>query len=109
MCIMAMSFTIGLINSWLKNTEMEECCPDPFQTLTDFSKSNTVTALGHIEIYMLYFYAIEGVYHFTFDDVTVMDIIHKEAEGCFLGQKDVESVADVIQNRVGLYLREQMK
>jgi len=50
---------------------------------------------------------IEGVHHFAFDDVTVMDIIHEEAESYFHGQKDVESVVDVIQNRVGLYLREQ--
>ncbi len=52
---------------------------------------------------------IEGVHHFTFDDVTVMDIILEEAESYFQGQKDVESVADVIQNRVGMYLQEQME
>ena len=52
---------------------------------------------------------IEGVHHFAFDDVTVMNIIYEEAESYFQGQKDVESVVDVIQNRVGLYLQEQMK
>lgn len=52
---------------------------------------------------------IEGVHHFSFDDETVMSIIYEEAEGYFRGQKDVESVVDVIQNRVGLYLQEQMK
>lgn len=52
---------------------------------------------------------IEGVHHFSFDDVTIMNIICEEAEGYFQGQKDVESVVDVIQNRVGLYLQEQMK
>lgn len=52
---------------------------------------------------------IKGVHHFSFDDVTVMNIICEEAEGYFQGQKDVESVVDVIQNRVGLYLQEQMK
>ena len=52
---------------------------------------------------------IEGVHHFTFDDETVMNIIYEEAEGYFQGQKDVEKVIEVIQNRVGLYLQEQMK
>lgn len=52
---------------------------------------------------------IEGVHHFSFDDVTIMNIICEEAEGYFQGQKDVESVVNVIQNRVGLYLQEQMK
>ena len=52
---------------------------------------------------------IEGVHHFAFDDVTVMNIIYEEAEGYFQRQKDVERVMDVIQNRVGLYLQEQMK
>ena len=52
---------------------------------------------------------IEGVHHFAFDDVTVMNIIYEEAEGYFQGQKDVEKVVDVIQNRVRLYLQEQMK
>ena len=47
---------------------------------------------------------IEGVHHFTFDDEAVMNIIYEEAESYFQGQKDVESVADVIQNRVELYL-----
>lgn len=49
---------------------------------------------------------IEGVHHLVFDDMTVMNIIYEEAESYFRGQKDVESVVDVIQNRVGLYLRE---
>lgn len=49
---------------------------------------------------------IKGVHHFSFDDMTVMNIIYEEAEGYFRGQKDVESVVDVIQNRVGLYLQE---
>lgn len=49
---------------------------------------------------------IEGVHHLAFDDMTVMNIIYEEAESYFRGHKDVESVVDVIQNRVGLYLRE---
>mgnify|MGYP001027968710 CR=1 FL=1 len=49
---------------------------------------------------------IEGVHHFAFDDMTVMNIIYEEAEGYFRGQKDVKIVVDVIQNRVGLYLQE---
>ena len=48
---------------------------------------------------------MEGVHHFTFDDETVMNIIYEEAESYFQGQKDVESVADAIQKRVGLYLK----
>lgn len=52
---------------------------------------------------------IEGVHHFAFDDVIVMNIIYEEADGYFQGQKDAKSVVDVIQNRVGLYLQEQMK
>ena len=52
---------------------------------------------------------IEGVHHFAFDDVIVMNIIYEETEGYFQGQKDVKSVVEVIQNRVGLYLQEQMK
>ncbi len=49
---------------------------------------------------------IKGVHHFAFDDMAVMNIIYEEAEGYFRGQKDVKSVVDVIQNRVGLYLQE---
>ncbi len=52
---------------------------------------------------------IEGVHYLAFDDMTVMNIIYEEAEGYFHGQKDVESVVDVIQNRVGMYLQEQME
>ena len=51
---------------------------------------------------------IEGVHHFAFDDMVVMNIIYEEAESYFQGQKDVKSVVDVIQNRVGLYLSEGM-
>ena len=52
---------------------------------------------------------IEGVQHVSFEDATVMNLIYEETEGYFQGQKDVESVVDVIQNRVGLYLQEQME
>ena len=52
---------------------------------------------------------IEGVNHVAFDDVTVMNIIYEEAESYFQGQKDVGKVAEVIQNRVSLYLQEQAK
>ncbi len=52
---------------------------------------------------------IEGIHHFAFDDMTVMNIVYEEAEGYFRGQKNMESVVSVIQNRVGLYLQEQMK
>lgn len=52
---------------------------------------------------------IEGIHHFAFDDVTVMNIVYEEAEGYFQRQKDMESVVGMIQNRVGLYLQEQMK
>lgn len=38
-----------------------------------------------------------------------MYIIYEEAESYFQGQKGVESVVDVIQSRVRLYLQEQMK
>ena len=52
---------------------------------------------------------IEGIHHFAFNDMTVMNIVYEEAEGYFRGQKDMESVVGVTQNRVGLYLQEQMK
>ena len=52
---------------------------------------------------------IKGIHHFAFDDMTVMNIVYEEAEGYFRGQKNMESVVSVIQNRVGLYLQEQMK
>ena len=51
----------------------------------------------------------EGIHNFAFDDMTVMNIVYEEAEGYFRGQKNMESVVSVIQNRVGLYLQEQMK
>lgn len=51
---------------------------------------------------------IEGVHHFAFDDMVIMNIIYEEAESYFRGQKDVKSVVDMIQNRVGLYLSEGM-
>lgn len=50
-----------------------------------------------------------GAHHFAFDDMTVMNIIYEETEGYFQDRKDVESVADVIQNRVGLYLQEKKR
>ena len=52
---------------------------------------------------------IEGVNHLVFDDIIVMNIIYEEAEGYFQGQKDVDKVMEVIQNRVGMYLQEQVK
>ena len=42
------------------------------------------------------------------DDDVVMAIISEEAEAFFQGQKDVESVTEVIQKRVRLYLQEQL-
>ncbi|MCH5344197.1 MAG: hypothetical protein J1E64_09170 [Acetatifactor sp.] len=38
----------------------------------------------------------------------IQKIINEEAESFFQGQKDVETVMQLIQNRVGLYLQEQM-
>lgn len=39
-------------------------------------------------------------------NVEIMNIINEEAESYFSGQKDFEAVAEVIQSRVGLYLKE---
>ena len=51
---------------------------------------------------------IEGVHHQKFNDTVIMNIIYEEADSYFNKQKDVEKVVDVIQNRVRLYLQEQM-
>lgn len=42
-------------------------------------------------------------------NVSIMNIINEEAESYFAGQKDVEEVEKIIQNRVQLYLQEQVK
>lgn len=39
--------------------------------------------------------------------VEIMDIISEEAEAFLAGQKSAEDVAEIIQNRVSLYLQEQ--
>ena len=36
----------------------------------------------------------------------ILGIIDEETEAYFVGQKDLDSVTDVIQNRVQLYLQE---
>ena len=38
----------------------------------------------------------------------ILNIITEEAEGYFVGQKDLEQTTEIIQNRVQLYLQEQM-
>ncbi|MDR0948145.1 MAG: hypothetical protein LBM69_01350 [Lachnospiraceae bacterium] len=38
----------------------------------------------------------------------ILDIIQEESAAYLSGNKPIENVADVIQNRVGLYLNEQM-
>ena len=85
----------------LKAAEYEGFCfiNNEFMSLPALSKEQLDRAVDFIE----------GVHHFAFDDVTVMNIIYEEIESYFQGQKDVESTVDVIQNRVGLYLQEQMK
>ena len=51
---------------------------------------------------------IEGVHHQKFNDTVIMNIIYEEVDAYFKGQKDVEKVIEVIQNRVRLYLQEQL-
>ena len=38
----------------------------------------------------------------------IQNIINEEAESYFLGQKDYESVAKIIQSRINIYLSEQV-
>ena len=38
----------------------------------------------------------------------ILNIITEEAEGYFVGQKALEQTTEIIQNRVQLYLQEQM-
>ena len=40
-------------------------------------------------------------------DDAVMDIVKEEAEGYFLGQKDLNTVVSTIQNRVATVLKER--
>lgn len=40
-------------------------------------------------------------------DVSIMTIISEEAEGYLAGQRSLDEVTEVIQNRVSLYLEEQ--
>lgn len=47
------------------------------------------------------YFAVEG------DDI--IRIISEEASGCYSGQRGIEDVADVIQNRIQLYMNENMK
>ena len=51
---------------------------------------------------------IEGVHHQKFNDKIIMNIIYEEADSYFKGQKNVEKVMEVIQNRVRLYLQERL-
>lgn len=39
-------------------------------------------------------------------DISIMEIISEEAEGYLIGQKSLEEVTEIIQNRVSLYLEE---
>ena len=39
---------------------------------------------------------------------SVLEVILEEAEDYFNGMKDREAVVDVIENRVGLYLKENV-
>jgi ABC-type glycerol-3-phosphate transport system substrate-binding protein len=49
---------------------------------------------------------IEGLHNTAFEDEVIMNIIFEEAESFFNGNRTVEDVAKVIQNRVQLYLNE---
>ena len=49
---------------------------------------------------------IKGLHNMAFEDEVIMNIIYEEAESFFRGQKTAEDVADLIQNRVQLYLDE---
>jgi ABC-type glycerol-3-phosphate transport system substrate-binding protein len=49
---------------------------------------------------------IEGLHNTAFEDEVIMKIIFEEAESFFNGNRTVEDVAKVIQNRVQLYLNE---
>ena len=41
-----------------------------------------------------------------YDNAEVLKIIEEEAAPFFLGQKNVKSVAEIIQNRIQLYVNE---
>ena len=51
---------------------------------------------------------IEDLKNPVFEDEVIGNIIYEEAESFFQGQKTGEEVADLIQNRVQLYLDERM-
>ena len=51
---------------------------------------------------------IENLHNSAFDDEIIMNIIYEEAESFFQGQKTAEDVTGVIQNRVQLYLSEEL-
>lgn len=49
---------------------------------------------------------IEGLHNPAFEDEVIMGILYEEAESFFQGQKTAEAVAELVQNRVQLYLSE---
>lgn len=49
---------------------------------------------------------IKGLHNMAFEDDVIMNIIYEEAESFFHGQRTAEDVANLIQNRVQLYLDE---
>lgn len=49
---------------------------------------------------------VESAAATPFEDDNVMNIINEELKSCFSGQKTVEAVAAVIQNRVRMYVQE---
>ncbi len=51
---------------------------------------------------------IEHLHNPAFEDEVIMNIIYEEAESFFQGQKTAEDVAELVQNRVRLYLDERM-
>lgn len=51
---------------------------------------------------------IENLHNSAFDDEIIMNIIYEEAESFFQGQKTAEDMTGVIQNRVQLYLSEEL-
>ena len=57
----------------------------------------------------LYRSIIENTHRSAGGDPGIMDIIMEEAGAYFGGDKDAATVADIIQNRVSMYVGERMK
>ena len=51
---------------------------------------------------------VENVTRHMETNTELFDIVNEEAQAYFAGQKSAEEVADIIQSRAGIYLREQM-